>query len=81
MEGAVAALERVDRFLAGVVEALPPSCTLLVASDHGNIEDTRTGHTRNPALGLASGAGADALADSVSALTDVAGAVLAHLGV
>lgn len=52
MEGAVEALEKVDRFLEGVLEALPPDHLLLVASDHGNIEDTTGGHTRNPALGI-----------------------------
>ena len=52
MEGAVAALERVDRFLDGLLAALPTGTTLLVVSDHGNIEDVRGGHTRNPALGL-----------------------------
>lgn len=52
MEGAVEALEKVDRFLEGVLEALPPEHLLLVASDHGNIEDATGGHTRNPALGI-----------------------------
>lgn len=57
MDRAVGALERVDAFLAGVLEALAPDALLLVASDHGNIEDVTTGHTRNPALGLAAGPG------------------------
>lgn len=55
MPGAVAALERVDAFLGGLLGHLSPDVTLLVASDHGNIEDARGGHTRNPALGLATG--------------------------
>jgi hypothetical protein len=78
MEGSVAALERVDRFLAGVLAAMPPDMTLLVASDHGNIEDVTGGHTRNPAFGLASGPGSDDFAESRS-LLDVAPAVLQHL--
>jgi hypothetical protein len=52
---------------------------LLVASDHGNLEDIRGGHTRNPALGLAAGPdarGAGALRD----LREVAGFVLGVLG-
>ncbi len=61
MSGAVAALERVDRFVSGILDALPKDVLLLVASDHGNIEDCRMGHTRNPALGLAVGARANAL--------------------
>lgn len=55
MAGAVAALERVDGFLSGVLGAMAPDDLLLITSDHGNIEDTRVGHTRNPALGLALG--------------------------
>lgn len=75
MEGGVAALERVDRFLAGVRETLPAEVTIVVASDHGNLEDVGTGHTRNPALGLASGPHADAVADGSSSIADVAPAI------
>ncbi len=57
MSGAVEALERVDAFLGGVLEALPSDALLVVASDHGNIEDVRAGHTRNPALLLLAGPG------------------------
>lgn len=59
MEPAVRALERVDRFLGGVLERLSADTLLLVTSDHGNVEDVEAGHTRNPALGLAAGPGAD----------------------
>lgn len=47
----VDALERVDRFLGGILETIGQS-SILIVSDHGNIEDVRTGHTRNPALGV-----------------------------
>ncbi len=80
MEGSVAALERVDRFIAGVLAGLSADVTLLVASDHGNIEDVTGGHTRNPALGLAVGAASHGFSDSRS-LLDVAPAVLRHLGI
>jgi len=79
MEGGVEALERVDRFLSGVLETLPSDTTLLLASDHGNVEDVETGHTRNPALGVAVGPGASLLAGSISSLTDVTPAVGALL--
>lgn len=59
MDAAVDALERVDAFLAGLLSSLPPDALLLVTSDHGNIEDIRGGHTRNPVLGLAAGPGTD----------------------
>jgi 2,3-bisphosphoglycerate-independent phosphoglycerate mutase len=81
MEGAVAALERVDRFLAGVLAALPARCTLVVASDHGNLEDVRGGHTRNPALGLTAGDAAGELSRGLSSIADVTPAILTHLGV
>jgi len=55
MAGAVEALERLDRFLGGVLAALPADILFLLVSDHGNVEDVRGGHTRNPALGLAVG--------------------------
>ena len=80
MEGGVAALERVDRFLAGVLEAAPDDTTLLLASDHGNLEDVSAGHTLNPALGVASGPGAADLARRVRSILDVAPACLRHLG-
>ena len=58
MEDAVVALERVDSFLAGVASSLSADTLMIVASDHGNVEDVTTGHTRNPALGVAAGPGA-----------------------
>jgi hypothetical protein len=71
----VSALERVDGFLAGVLDTLPPDHLLLVASDHGNIEELGAGHTRNPALGLLAGPAAPARARELASLVDVAGAV------
>jgi 2,3-bisphosphoglycerate-independent phosphoglycerate mutase len=73
---AVAAIERVDAFMSGVLDALPSDALLLVASDHGNLEDTRVGHTRNPALGLAHGPAHDHFAASVQSLTDVTPTIL-----
>lgn len=52
MTGGIQALERVDAFLGGVMDSAPTGLELLVVSDHGNLEDVRGGHTRNPALGL-----------------------------
>ncbi|HET9948070.1 MAG TPA: alkaline phosphatase family protein [Longimicrobiales bacterium] len=58
MAAAVEALVRVDRLLAGLLAELSADTLLLVASDHGNLEDVRGGHTTNPALGIAAGPGA-----------------------
>ncbi len=58
MEGGIRALERVDRFLAGVLQGAAaaggrrPAPIVVGFSDHGNVEDVRTGHTRNPGLGF-----------------------------
>ncbi|MDZ7781276.1 MAG: peptidase [Gemmatimonadota bacterium] len=57
MSAAVTAIERVDRFVQGVLESLAGGTLLFIASDHGNLEDVWAGHTRNPALGLATGPG------------------------
>ncbi len=51
-EAAVAALERIDVFLGGVLEDRDKSTAILVTSDHGNIESIKDGHTRNPVLGI-----------------------------
>jgi 2,3-bisphosphoglycerate-independent phosphoglycerate mutase len=76
MDGAVAALERLDAFLGGLLEALPADVLLMLVSDHGNIEDVRTGHTRNPAIGLVAGQGHTLISRRLSSLTDIAPTVL-----
>lgn len=67
---AVEALERVDEFLSSAFDGLAPGGSLVVASDHGNLEDVTGGHTRNPALGLLAGpaAHADALPTSIQGI-------------
>lgn len=75
-EEAVEALERVDRFLTGVLDTLPPDVLLIVASDHGNIEDMTREHTRNPALALTVGPGHEAVARGLVDLWDVPAAIL-----
>jgi hypothetical protein len=79
MAGAVDALERVDGFLAGVQNGLSADRTLLIVSDHGNIEDVTGGHTRNPVLGVLSGPAAPWLSSRIASLVDVAPAVLGWL--
>ncbi len=77
--GAREALERVDAFLGGILEFLTDDTLLLLTSDHGNLEDLRGGHTRNPALGLALGPGAGAFPLSLP-LTAVTPLLLGLLG-
>ncbi len=73
---AVSALERVDDFVGGLLSELADDVLLVVASDHGNIEDSRAGHTLNPALCLVVGEGHAVFAESLHALTDVTPAIL-----
>jgi len=78
---AAEALRRVDGLLGGALAALPADATLIVTSDHGNLEDaSHTRHTRNPVPLLAVGPLAAELARAQS-LLDVTPAVLRALGV
>lgn len=81
MDGAVRALERVDAFLGGYVDAAPPDATMIVTSDHGNIEDVTVGHTRNPAFALIVGPHAQERAAELRSIADVADALFRWMGV
>lgn len=80
MAAAVAALEMLDMFIGGLIEAAASDLLVIVASDHGNIEDVRVGHTRNPALGLVAGAGHRRVARQLHALPDVVPAIMDQIG-
>ena len=72
-------LSRLDDFLGSVVEHLPPDATLILSSDHGNLEDATTkAHTTNPVPLLAVGPDAGRFG-GVTAITGVAPAILACL--
>jgi 2,3-bisphosphoglycerate-independent phosphoglycerate mutase len=73
------ALERVDEFLGGLVPAMPSGTLLVLASDHGNIEDITQGHTRNPTFSLFLGPGADAMATDPTSIMDIPEAILGYL--
>ena len=79
LDEAVAAIERVDAFLDGLLDGAGPDTTLLVVSDHGNLEDCTGGHTLNPALALATGAGHSQLTQNWASLLDVTPSILAWL--
>jgi hypothetical protein len=76
MDAAIAALEKFDALLAGLLDTAADDLVIFIVSDHGNIEDVRTGHTRNPALGIVTGTGHRQLADRLRSLTDVTPAIL-----
>jgi len=80
MRGAVRLLEMLDRVLGGLVAAMTGTeLTVVVTSDHGNIEDlSARGHTRNPVPALILGPPAvrEAIAGRMEDLTGFAPAVL-----
>ncbi len=70
-DGAVSLLRRLDAFVAALVAGLE-GATLVVTSDHGNLEDLSTkAHTANPVPLIAVGPGATTFSGSRS-LLDVA---------
>lgn len=72
-------LTRLDAFLGGVLDARSPELTLVVCSDHGNLEDaTRRTHTINPVPLIALGPAAHWF-EQATAITDVTPAILAAL--
>ncbi len=69
----------IDRFLSGLLASLPGDCTLVMASDHGNIEDLSTkAHTYNPVPLLAVGPDAPAFREA-RAITDITPTILGVL--
>jgi hypothetical protein len=73
-------LGRLDRFLRAVVDGLGPGDSLVVTSDHGNVEDLTTrNHTRAPVPLLGFGPAA-AQVEGVRDLTGVAPLLLSLLG-
>jgi len=74
------ALGLVDDLLAGIIGAKGPRDTLVVTSDHGNVEDATTRlHTRNPVPLIVHGPAAGAFTE-VKTLDEVMSAILEGLG-
>jgi len=72
-------LARIDAFLGGILAARSPDTTLVVCSDHGNLEDASTKiHTVNPVPLLVYGPAAWRFRGA-AAITDVAPAILQSL--
>lgn len=66
-------LDRLERFLGAVLQHTNLDNTLiLLTSDHGNIEDLSfRGHTKNPAMTLLFGAGAEATSTRLTSILDI----------
>lgn len=74
------AVARVDGLLGGVLAAVGPDVTVVLTSDHGNVEEGgHKRHTLNPVPLLVVGPGAAAF-DGVGSIQEVAGRVLEVLG-
>jgi hypothetical protein len=72
-------LEVLDRFLASLLAAVEKETTVLVTSDHGNLEDlTVRTHTRNPVPLLVAGPDVGAFRQ-VDSITGVTPAILSAL--
>jgi len=76
LNAGIDAWQRVDDFMGGLTGDLAEDVVVAVVSDHGNLEDVRAQHTRNPALCILVGAGHAELAAKLRALTDVTPALL-----
>ena len=69
-----------DQFLYYLITTLPEEITLLICSDHGNIEDLSIkSHTRNPALGITAGKYARFLSENIKSLDNIKGSILSIL--
>lgn len=78
---AVEDLDTFDRFLGGLIAVADMESTLIVvASDHGNVEDCSHGkHTLNPALCMLIGDRRGILVESLRNLSDISPAILQYL--
>jgi bisphosphoglycerate-independent phosphoglycerate mutase (AlkP superfamily) len=76
MEAGMQALLRVDELVAGLLESVTDDLSIVLASDHGNLEDVRVGHTLNPAVGLFIGGRHHELSAPAASLMDVAPSIL-----
>ncbi len=74
------ALRRIDGLLGGVLEAIPDEVTVLLSSDHGNVEDsTSRRHTLHPVPLLVVGPLAQEFAD-VRSIVDITPRLVEQLG-
>lgn len=80
MGEAVDVLQRFDAFIGGILECWNPRHdTLLIASDHGNVEDLSTkSHTRNKVPFIIAGAGRKHFLQQVASLSDITPAVVSY---
>ncbi|MEK7263322.1 MAG: metalloenzyme [Bacteroidota bacterium] len=78
MELAIADIKKTDEFLEGILSSVNPDAhTILLTSDHGNMEDLRIStHTMNNVPTIVWGEHKDFFVQKVSSLTDITPAIL-----
>ncbi len=70
-------LGMLDEFLFTILDELKNNMTLVICSDHGNIEDISVKtHTLNPSLAITSGVYAEELFDGIRDLTQIKPAIM-----
>lgn len=70
-------LNILDEFLSTILKELKDDMTLLICSDHGNIEDLSVKtHTLNPSLAISSGAYAEEFYKEIKDLTQIKPAIM-----
>jgi len=81
MKSSVDILQRMDGFLAGILDSFDDrNDILLFVSDHGNIEDLSTkSHTRNPVPLIVVGSQRKFFCDKIKRLTDITPAIVSYL--
>ena len=78
---AAAFLEMLDKFLNGLSESIEKNTSIILTSDHGNMEDLSTGqHTRNPVPLLVMGPLAQCFTEAISIL-DLTGLIIKNMGI
>lgn len=66
-----------DKFLFYTISNIPKNCTLLICSDHGNLENISIkSHTLNPALTITAGKHAEKLRNRITNLSHIKDAIL-----
>ena len=70
-------LDDLDRFLFKIISEFPEEATLLICSDHGNLENIGIkGHTNNPTLTITTGYKALELKNKIKDLSHIKSAIL-----
>ncbi|MCF6269752.1 MAG: alkaline phosphatase family protein [Melioribacteraceae bacterium] len=70
-------LDDLDRFLFKIISEVDKETTLIICSDHGNLENIEVkGHTNNPTLAITAGYGALELKNKIKDLSQIKSAIL-----